>query len=175
MKYYFPIFFLFGLSVYLIFLYRNETKLSTPYFRTNESNVKYLIPTYEIHNQSFISISSDRIEKLKKDYLSIWSTLDLLHNYIDIYKINEFCTEEYYKQLTNNYFLNNNFGLQRNSLTHHVNIMTISPDGLICSIIDSNLILKYSTPTFYYFDTINVAMFLFYQGENWRVDAIQVF
>ena len=175
MKYYFTIIILIALSFYVILLYRNDTKLSTPYYRTSEMYENNQYPTYAFSNKSFNAISFDRIEKIKKDYLFIWSALDLIHNTNDINESKKYCTEEFYKQLSTNYFPVPNIRFHRTSLTHHLSIMAISPDGLICSIIDSNLLIKYLTPTFYYFDTINVAVILFYQGENWRIDALQVF
>ena len=175
MKYYSILLIFLGISIYILIANRKDLSNTLPYFRIADPLIGTEIPQYPIKNKSFIHVSNDRIALLKRDYLNIWSHLDHLHNTNDQISGKRFYTEDFFNSLVRIHSLGKNRLLKRKNLSHNVIIYNISPDGLICTIIDSSIMLEYVTPSYYYFDTINVAMVLLYQGENWRIDAVQQF
>jgi hypothetical protein len=167
--------FLIGISFYLSIDSKQESFLVTPNFLLEDPIIQNDQSYISVINQSFNSVSVDRIKILKSDYIKIWNHLDHLHNTNDIVIGKRYYSEAFFKQLVNTYFTFPVSKLHRTSFNHQVHIKAFTPDGLICTLLDSNILIKYQTPQYYFFDTINVAMVLLYEGENWRVDAIQQF
>ena len=175
MKYFIFIFVIFGVSLFIINYNQHDPALITPFFRQKDQIIQNDRRDLRINNQSMTHISNDQVEILKRDYLNLWFHLDHLHNTNDIVSGKSYYTEEFYRFLVSNYELACRGNLLRTTYNHDVSIDNFSPDGLICTLTDRNILLKYETPVHYYFDTVNVAMVLLYQGENWRIDALQYF
>lgn len=175
MRYLLYLLFLLGISLYIIVASNPKPFLVQPNFLIDDPIRGNDSPYISIHNHSLNSLSLDQIDLFKNDYISIWKHLDHFHNTNDMVVGKQFYSEPFFKQLVKDNPTVFSTKLRRMSLHHKVYIKNISPDGLICTILDSNILIKYQTSQYYYFDTINVAMVLLFQGDNWRVDAIQQF
>ena len=175
MKYLIFIVVIFGVTLYIIYHNQHVPVLITPYFQRKDQIIQNDTPDVRIINQSMTQLSNTQVEILKRDYLILWFHLDHLHNTNDIVSSKSYFTEEFYRFLVSNYEAALHGNLLRKTYNHDVSIVNFSPDGLICTLTDRNILLKYETPVHYYFDTVNVAMVLLYQGENWRIDALQFF
>ena len=175
MKYYILILVIFGVALYIIHYNQHDPALITPFFRQKDQIIQNDRRDVRIINQSMTHISNDQVEILKRDYLNLWFHLDHLHNTNDIVSGKSYYTEEFYQFILSNLEIAPHGNFLRTTYDHNVSIVNISPDGLICTLTDRNILLKYDTPVHYYYDTVNVAMVLLYQGENWRIDALQFF
>lgn len=175
MKYLIFIVVIFGVTLYVIYHNQHDPALITPFFRQKDLIINNNSPDVRIINQSMTHLSNTQADILKSDYLNIWFHLDNLHNTNDIESGKSYYTEEFYRFLVSNLESAPHGNLLRRTYNHDVSIVNFSPDGLICTLTDRNILLKYETPVNYYFDTVNVAMVLLYQGENWRIDALQFF
>jgi hypothetical protein len=175
MKYLILIVVIIGVILYVIYYNQHDPALITPFFRQKDQIIQYDKPDIRIINQSMTHISNTQVEILKRDYLNLWFHLDHLHNTNDIVSGKSYFTEDFFRFLLSNHESALHGNLLRKTYNHDVSIVNFSPDGLICTLTDRNILLKYETPVNFYFDTVNVAMVLLYQGENWRIDALQFF
>lgn len=173
-------YFIFSFIIMIVIIYvirynkHNPTMLSPYYLQSDLREQKENTDIF-VKNKSITQISNSQIEIIKKDYQKIWLFLDKLHNTNDILSGKKYFTEEFYKFLLVNHKSGYAGNFSRKTYNHDISIVNITPDGLICALIDSNILVKYETPLYYYFDTVHVAVVLLYQGENWRVDALQFF
>jgi hypothetical protein len=116
-----------------------------------------------------------QLETLKKDYSNIWAHLNHLYASNDVEAGKEYYTEDWFKQICRHYS-----GVQQPLLTrtdeqHELQIQNWSSDGLICTAIDRNIILKTVYPGNKIQRTkANIAVVLLFQGDHWRIDAMRV-
>jgi hypothetical protein len=117
-----------------------------------------------------------QLEALVTDYSALWAHLNHLYRTNDVRAGKEYYTEEWFRLVC----LHNPAVLPlpvvRQDLSHDVRIIDWSSDGLVCTLVDSNLIFRYVyslSPGIdsVAFSTVSVAIGLLYQGDHWRIDA----
>lgn len=112
---------------------------------------------------------------LKTDYSNLWAHLNYLYATNDVNAGKEYYTEGWFKQICNHYELPQKTIVKRTDEKHELHIQNWDRDALLCTAIDSNVILKYQYP-----DNIekttksNIAVVLLLQGDHWRIDAIRI-
>jgi hypothetical protein len=118
---------------------------------------------------------SFQLETLQKDYSNIWAHLNHLYATNDVAAGKEYYTEGWFKQICKQYN-----GIQKPIITrtdeqHDLQIENWSSDGLICTALDSNVVLQYRYPdaSIKSFKA-NIAVVLLFQGDHWRIDALRV-
>ena len=116
-----------------------------------------------------------QLETLINNYSNIWAHLNHLYSTNDIISGKEFYTENWFKHLTANYKETINAPVKREDKNHNLIIKNWSSDGLVCTAIDSNILISY-TYLNHKIDTsyISMAVVLLFQGDNWRIDALKV-
>lgn len=113
--------------------------------------------------------------KLKTDYSNIWAHLNHLYATNDVEAGKEYYTEEWFKQLVRHYNAIQQPLITRTDEQHELHIQNWASDALICTAIDSNVVLHYNYPnnikkTY----KVNLAVVLLFEGDNWRIDAIRI-
>lgn len=119
---------------------------------------------------------SFQLEMLKKDYSNIWAHLNHLYHTNDVEAGKEYYTEDWFKQIAGHYTRKTSSPVSREDLKHELHIQNWAEDGLVCSLIDSNVVIQYRLTDGKQLRTekIHLAMALLLQGNHWRVDAIKV-
>jgi hypothetical protein len=115
------------------------------------------------------------LELLKNDYSNIWAHLNYLYATNDVNAGKEYYTEDWFKQICNQYELPQKPIILRKDLEHEMNIRNWASDGLVCTAIDSNIVFKYRYPD----NTVkttkaDIAVVMLLQGDHWRIDAMRV-
>lgn len=155
--------------------------------RTNERNgeMPIFLSTDEITSahQTKINISlhsiyrpdSTQLETLEKDYGNIWAHLNQLYATNDVEAGKEYYTEDWFKQINHHYNEPVSIVINRTDEQHELHIINWAWDNLVCSAIDSNVVLKYTYPDqSIHITKANLAIVLLYQGDHWRLDAIRL-
>lgn len=130
----------------------------------------------DVQLHSMYRPDSFQLEMLKKDYRNIWAHLNHLYQTNDVEAGKEYYTEDWFKQIAGHYFHKINSPVSRADLKHELHIQNWSEDGLVCSLIDSNVVIQYRfidgnrSRT----EKMHLAIALLLQGDHWRVDAIKV-
>jgi hypothetical protein len=152
-----------------------QTSSEKPIFlRTDEiANTHSTNIELKIHSH-YLPVESEQ-ETLKKDYSNIWAHLNHLYNTNDVETGKEYYTEGWFRQICSYNIKKILTPVIRNDLQHALHIQNWENDGLICTVIDSNVVFKYTFPDSTVQTTkANLAMVLLYQGDHWRIDALRV-
>jgi len=116
-----------------------------------------------------------QLETLKKDYSNIWAHLNHLYASNDVEAGKEYYTEDWFKQICRHYNGVQQPLIKREDEQHELHIQNWSSDGLICTAIDSNVVLKTIYPDKKIQRTkASIAVVLLFQGDHWRIDAMRV-
>jgi hypothetical protein len=124
---------------------------------------------------SLIEPDSFQLETLKTDYSNLWAHLNHLYTTNDIETGKEYYTEDWFKQLNNQYTGKTKAAIVREDKEHNLHIINWDDDNLLCTAIDSNAVLCYYYPDKTIKKTkATLAIVLLLQGDHWRVDALRV-
>ncbi|MBS4064233.1 MAG: hypothetical protein KGZ74_06710 [Chitinophagaceae bacterium] len=129
----------------------------------------------EIKVHSEFKPDSFQLAVLKKEYSNIWAHLNHLYETNDVETGKEYYTEDWFKQMVHHYSGVTSTGISRIDEQHELHIQNWAWDALVCTAIDSNVVLHYQYPD----KTIrtrkvSLAVVLLYQGDHWRIDALKV-
>ena len=125
--------------------------------------------------QSSIIPSEVELEQFKNDYSNLWAHLNHLYSTNDLLSGKEYYTESWFRQLANHYDPVIKPTVSRTDQNHDLFIKNWSSDGLVCTAIDSNVVMKYSFPDqTSKTQKVNLAVVLLFQGDHWRIDAMKV-
>lgn len=135
------------------------------------------------HTSLFVEVQSTykpteaQLDALKTDYSNLWAHLNHVYATNDVLAGKEYYTEGWFKQLCRHYPGSPHPALvTRDDLSHHIQIKNWSNDGLVCTAIDSSLVLTYTYPDkTTRVTTVRLAVALLYQGDHWRLDALRLF
>lgn len=137
---------------------------------TNAHQTKINITVHSIHKPD-----SFQLAMLKKDYSNIWAHLNHLYQTNDVEAGKEYYTEDWFKQINHHYNLPVQTNTIRTDEQHELHIRNWAWDDLVCTAIDSNLVLRYRFPDNTVKNTrATIAVVLLYQGDHWRIDALRV-
>lgn len=115
------------------------------------------------------------LTRLKEDYGNIWAHLNHLYATNDVEQGKEYYTEAWFQHLCRHYSGPRKPLVTRTDLYHKLLIQNWANDGLVCTAIDSNIVLQYQYPDLLtQASTAHIALVLLYQGDHWRIDAIRV-
>lgn len=155
---------------------RNDRNGELPVFMRTDLIAENHQTKIEVQFHSLYQPDSFQLAMLKKDYSNIWAHLNHLYETNDVEAGKEYYTEDWFKQITGHYSGKTTSPVRRADLQHELHIQNWSEDGLVCSLIDSNLVLNYHFPNEKQVRTekIQLAVALLFQGDHWRVDAIRV-
>lgn len=151
--------------------------------RSSEKPVFMQTDTISINHQTKIEIKVHSIYRpdsfqqsmLKIDYSNIWAHLNYLYQTNDVEKGKEYYSEKWFRQISNHYTGVINNPIKRQDQKHELHIMSWAEDGLICNVIDSNILLQHTLPNqTSKISKHHMAFSLVYQGDHWRVDAMKI-
>jgi len=173
------ILFIFILFIVVLFfilqgrLYQRSSE--KPIFMQNDLIAESHQTEMDIKIHSLYRPDSFQLSMLKKDYSNIWAHLNYLYETNDIEKGKEYYSENWFKQLSKHYKDNSQTLATRYDKTHQVHIINWAEDGLVCNVIDSNIVLQYhfSDKTFKSYKN-TIAFALVFQGDHWRIDGMKV-
>lgn len=176
MKYF--LLFYFILSIWFITTnsFQNEIKSEIPSFVIPDSVAADTTAKLKLIIPASISINPDARLDLQKDYKAIWQHLNHFYKNNDPIIGKEYYTQQWFELISKDFHKPITSPITRQDHNHELHIQSWSDDGLICTAIDSNLILSYHYPTntgdSLVKDTTHIALILFYQGEHWRIHAM---
>lgn len=174
------IFFSFLGILLLLFFYfqimKNEKIEDIPIFLKTDAVAQNHNSKIELTIHSRYKPDSFQIEILKNDYNNLWAHLNNLYQTNDVQAGKEYYTEPWFKSISGNYKGETpKTGIVRKDIKHHLHVQNWSTDGLVCIAIDSNVILSYTYPdSTTIIKQVNIAIVLLYQGDHWRIDAMNL-
>lgn len=116
-----------------------------------------------------------QLKAFTQDYKDLWAHLNHAYASNDILTGKEFYTENWFRQLASHYQGTIPSPITRSDLRHQLHIQNWSSDNLVCTAIDSNVVLQYDYPgQKRKFTKAHIAMVLLYQGDHWRIEALKV-
>lgn len=116
-----------------------------------------------------------QIDNLKADYANIWAHLNHLYETNEVEAGKEYYTEAWFKQICANYEKPIKTNILRTDLIHELHLKNWSSDALVCTAIDSNVVLHYQYPNQQIKKIkTNIAVVLHFQGDHWRIDALKI-
>jgi hypothetical protein len=121
---------------------------------------------------SLFKPSNEELNKFKKDYANIWAHLNNMYTTNNVINGKEYYSEDWFKQVCKYYNHKPTLKLSRSDSRHQVEIKNWAWDGLVCTITDT-VALKYVFAK--KADTLiktPISMVLLFQGDNWRIDAL---
>lgn len=150
---------------------RNEEK---PVFLRTDQIANAHQTNIEVSVHSLYKPDSLQLAILKRDYKNLWAHLNHLYQTNDVEAGKEYYTEDWFKQLVRHYNGTVCTGVSRTDEQHQLHIQNWAWDGLVCTAIDSNVVIRYQYPG-QPVKTIkaNLALVLLYQGDHWRLDALR--
>jgi hypothetical protein len=173
------IFFLFITFILVLFLVLqgrlHQRGSEKPIFMQNDLIADLHQTEIDIKIHSLYRPDSFQLSMLKKDYSNIWAHLNYLYQTNDVEKGKEYYSEKWFRQISNHYKKKSETMVTRRDRSHQLHIMNWSEDGLICNMIDSNIVLDYNFPNKTSKSHKNtIAFALVFQGDHWRIDAMKV-
>lgn len=152
-----------------------EPRAEKPIFLRTDEIAKAHQTKVEIKVHSMYQPDSFQLETLKKDYSNLWAHLNHLYSTNDVGAGKEYYTEDWFKQINHHYNEPVSIVINRTDEQHELHIINWAWDNLVCSAIDSNVVLKYTYPDqSIHITKANLAIVLLYQGDHWRLDAIRL-
>ena len=119
--------------------------------------------------------SAEQVAALTTDYADLWAHLNHLYSTNDVEAGKEYYTEAWFAQLCRHYAGVQLTNISRHDERHELHLQNWSTDGLVCTALDSNVVLTYRYPDQSTRTTrANLAVSLLFQGDHWRVDALRV-
>jgi hypothetical protein len=169
----------------LLILISAVVLLSHASLNTNESEIPVFLSQDQIaedhqtkiliYTHSLYQPDSLQQDILKKDYSNIWAHLNHLYATDDVKKGKDYYTEDWFKKITKHDQGIIPPAFSRTDQQHELHIENWAWDGLACTAIDSNLVLKYYHQNHLFKTTkAHIAVVLLYQGDHWRLDALRV-
>ncbi len=124
--------------------------------------------------QSQVKPSPVGQEQLLNDYKNIWAHLNHLYTTNEVSAGKKYYTEEFFDALCRQ-FQKSPQWVQRHDREHHLILTHYSRNGLLAILHDSLVILEYDFPNQQKrIEKVEVAIALIYQGEHWRLDALNI-
>ncbi|MBB5634973.1 hypothetical protein HDE68_000858 [Pedobacter cryoconitis] len=169
---------LYGLMVAVIVLFLflkgdlQERKGELPVFMKTDEISRLHQSKININIKATYRPSNFNLKKLKEDYNNLWAHLNHLYQTNDVEAGKEYYTENWFKFICNNRQTPKSTVNIRTDSIHHLNILNWSSDQLVCTAIDSNIILKYEKPERR--EKVTIAFVLLFQGDHWRLDALRI-
>ncbi len=154
----------------------NERKGELPIFMRADLIAENHQTKIDVQLHSIYQPDSFQLAMLKKDYSNIWAHLNHLYQTNEVEAGKEYYTEDWFKQITGHYRGKASSPVSRKDLQHELHIQNWSEDGLVCSLIDSNVVVHYRFPNEKQprVEKMHLAMALLLQGDHWRIDAMRV-
>ena len=119
--------------------------------------------------------TDEQVKILQTDYSNLWAHLNHLYATNDVEAGKEFYTEGWFKQICTGYKKTQVPVIVRTDEKHELHIQNWASDGLVCTAIDSNVVLKYLYPDKSEIKTTaQIAVVLLLQGDHWRIDALRI-
>lgn len=109
---------------------------------------------------------------LKQDYSNIWAHLNHLYNTNEVEIGKEYYTENWFSQINRHHDGPLPSPVIRKDLHHELHIKNWASDALVCTAVDSNVILQFSNSGLIRTCKYHVAVVLLFQGDHWRIDAL---
>jgi hypothetical protein len=171
--------FIFLISIVVIFFFLQERAKKDnsvlPVFITIDTIAAKHTTNISVTAHSVWKPQPSEVEILKKDYSNIWAHLNNVYGTNDVNAGKEYYTEEWFEQICNHYEGPVVPIVTRTDIQHELHIHNWENDGLVCTGIDSNVILRYQyPPNKIKYTKANIAVILLLQGEHWRIDAIRI-
>ncbi len=167
-----------GLIAGFLFLLirKQQHNEALPVFLLTDTIAKEHHTNVNISINSLYKPATAEIDVLKKDYSAIWAHLNYLYETNDVEKGKEYYTEDWFKQICSH--LDNKLipsEVYRKDVEHNLLIQNWESDGLVCTVIDSNVVFKYTYANSHtIMSKATLAVVLLFQGDHWRIDAIRV-
>jgi hypothetical protein len=176
MRYLFILFIVLAAGILFLQLQDQQRSGALPVFlRTDPLALQHQTKIHLQTNHPIYQPDSFQLVKLAADYSAIWAHLNHLYATNDIETGKEYYTEDWFRQLARHYEMPQQAAVTRTDLQHELHIENWCWDGLVCTAIDSNLVLQYNYPDKSFRKTkATVAVALLYQGDHWRIDAMRV-
>jgi hypothetical protein len=153
----------------------NQRTDTLPVFLQHDQIVSNHTAEIDISVHSLIEPDSTDLKKFQEDYIGLWAHLNHLYSTNDVVAGKEYYSEDWFKQLCDNYQGVNETKVIRRDIEHHLHIINWSADALVCTAIDSNVLITYQYPdNRIQTKTATIALALIYQGDHWRLDAMRI-
>lgn len=153
----------------------NERNGEKPVFLRTDNIADAHRTTIAVKVHSLYQPDSSQLAVLKKEYSNIWAHLNHLYQTNDVEAGKEYYTEDWFKQLVHHYNGSTATGISRSDAQHELHIQNWAWDALVCTAIDSNVVLHYKYPDQTTRTTkAQLAVVLLYQGDHWRIDALRL-
>ncbi len=150
-------------------------KQELPVFLKTDTIANEHATTVAVNIHSVYKPYATEVDILKADYSAIWAHLNYLYATNNVNAGKEYYTEGWFKQLCNHYESPQVPIVTRYDERHELNIQNWDRDGLLCTAIDSNVVLNYCYADYRERRTkANIAVVLLLQGDHWRIDAIRI-
>jgi hypothetical protein len=161
------------------FLFLNSSKLAVsqqkPVFLRTDAVTAGHYTEIDIRVQSVCKPVDTQLGQLKTDYNAIWAHLNHLYATNDVEVGKEYYTRNWFNAICRNYKGVQQQQVARTDTRHELNIINWDRDGLVCTAVDSNVVLQYQFPGMPRTAVKqHIAMVLLYQGDHWRIDAMKI-
>ncbi len=119
--------------------------------------------------------TAEQLAALTVDYANLWAHLNHLYSTNDVEAGKEYYTEAWFNQLCSHYAGVQPTAISRRDDRHELHLQNWSTDGLVCTALDSNVVLTYQYPDQSAKTTrATIAIALLFQGDHWRIDALRI-
>ncbi len=119
--------------------------------------------------------TNEQLAALTTDYANLWAHLNHIYATNDVEAGKEYYTEAWFVQLCRHYKGIQPTDVLRQDDRHELHLRNWSTDGLVCTAVDSNVVLTYHYPDQTTKTTqASLAIALLYQGDHWRIDALRL-
>ena len=150
----------------------SENQRELPIFLKHDEIASDHHSQIDVFSESIFTPDSFQLAVLKQDYSNIWAHLNHLYSTNEVERGKEYYTENWFTQINQHHD-----GLLpspwiRKDLHHELHIKNWASDALVCTAIDSNLVLQYSNTNLIRTSKNQVAVVLLFEGDHWRLDAL---
>jgi len=172
-KYLVHILILMAIAFVLVTVLNNQEHDELPAFAQEDVIAKTHKAKISIKSTSNVTPSLQQLNYLQTDYSALWAHLNHLYNTNNVEAGKEYYTEDFFKAICKKQAPIRGI-ISRKDKEHNITITEWARDGLVCVGIDSNVVLEYQNAQNEKTHTkATVAFALLFQGEHWRLDAIQ--
>ncbi|GMQ30597.1 hypothetical protein [Algoriphagus confluentis] len=152
-----------------------KVKPEPPYFLRFDERAFNHQTQMNLRVESSVEPTDDQLRTLEKDLVAIWAHLNYIYESNDLKPGKDRFTERFYQSLSEAYPGQLSGAVKRQDISHLVIIKNWSRDGLACQLIDSSAVIQYHLPSGDSIQTqASIAMALYFQGDNWRLDALKI-
>ncbi len=153
----------------------NERNGEKPVFLRHDEIAETHHTKIDIAVHSIYIPDSVQLATLQQDYSNLWAHLNHLYETNDVESGKEYYTEDWFKQINHHYQGVVQTKIKRSDIQHDLHIENWAWDGLVCTVTDKNIIIKYQYPDKSIKTTkANLELVLLFQGDHWRIDAIRM-